>query len=41
MVGEKYGDEGIRAAERGGPTVFRYIVEGGEKGAKVVNLYER
>jgi len=40
-VAEKYGPSGIEAVRKGGPTAFRYIVEGGEQGPKVVKLFEK
>jgi len=40
-VAEKYGPSGVEAARKGGPTAFRYIVEGGEQGPKVVKLFEK
>lgn len=40
-VAEKYGQSGVEAARKGGPTAFRYLVEGGEQGPKVVKLFEK
>src|SRR5687767_10704971 len=40
-VAEKHGASGLEAVRRGGPTAFRYLVEGGEEGAKVVKLFEK
>ena len=40
-VAEKYGPAGVDAARRGGPTAFRYLVEGGEQAPKVVKLFEK
>jgi hypothetical protein len=40
-VAEKYGPSGVEAARKGGPTAFRYLVEGGEKGPKIVKLFEK
>ncbi len=40
-VAKKYGPSGVEAARKGGPTVFRYLAEGGENAPKVVKLFEK